>query len=125
MIADFRGKGWHNDLILVSSFNHRELETVRCLDPSVRLGALMVALPVDDAAFASALGAWSVHLALEFIDRRFVDDAHGRGLRVFVFTVDHPEDIEKMAKLGVDGVFTNYPDRVLRYHRNNGIIGWV
>ena len=56
LIADFRGKGWHNDLILVSSFNHRELEMVRCLDPSVRLGALMVALPVDDAAFASCVG---------------------------------------------------------------------
>jgi len=124
LIVDLRGHGWHDDLILVSSFNHRELETVRRLDPRIRLGALMVALPVDDAAFAMALGAWSVHLALEFIDRRFVDDAHGRGLKVFVFTVNHPDDIQKMAVLGVDGVFTNYPDRVLQYHQNRGIIGW-
>ena len=125
LIAELRGKGWHDELILVSSFNHRELETVRRLDPTIRLGTLMTALPVDDTAFAAALGAWSVHLALEFIDRGFVDDAHDRGLKAFVFTVNHPEDIEKMAALGVDGVFTNYPDRVLAYHRNNGIIGWV
>ncbi len=125
LIAEFRRKGWSDDLILVSSFNHRELNTIRQLDPGIRLGALMVGLPVDDAAFGSALGAWSVHLALEFIDRRFVDDAHGRGLKVFVFTVDHLRDILRMEALGVDGVFTNYPDRVLARHKNQGIIGWV
>ncbi len=125
LITELRNEGWPDHLILVSSFNHRELETVHRLDPSVRLGALMAALPVDDAAFAGALGAWSVHMAREFVDRRFVDDAHGRGLKVFVFTVDHPEDIRRMAALGVDGVFTNYPDRVLARHPSQGITGWV
>ena len=56
-------------MILVSSFNHRELQKVRRMDPRIRLGALMVGLPVDDAAFAATLGAYSVHLSLEFIDR--------------------------------------------------------
>ena len=128
-VVDFisaqRKYGWRDDLILVSSFNHRELEEVRRIDPRIRLGALMVGLPVDDAAFAAALGAYSVHLSLEFIDRRFVDDAHSRGLRVFVFTVNYPDDIRRMEGLGVDGVFTNYPERVLSHQKEGGIIGWV
>ena len=82
----------------------------------------MVGLPLDDAAFATSLEAYSVHLSLEFIDRRFVDDAHSRNLRVFVFSVNHPEDIRKMRKLGVDGVFTNYPERVLTNREIT--IGW-
>jgi glycerophosphoryl diester phosphodiesterase len=125
LISALRKGGWRDDLILVSSFNHRELEEVRRIDPQIRLGALMVGLPVDDAAFAAALGAYSVHLSLDFIDRRFVDDAHSRGLRVFVFTVNHPDDISKMEGLGVDGVFTNYPERVLHRPKAKGIIGWV
>jgi hypothetical protein len=59
----------------------------------------MVGLPVNDAAFATDLGAYSVHLSLEFIDRRFVVDAHRRGLKVFVFTVNHPDDIHRMERL--------------------------
>lgn len=124
-VSALRKEGWRDDLILVSSFNHRELEEVRRIDPRIRLGALMVGLPVDDAAFAAALGAYSVHLSLEFIDRRFVDDAHSRGLRVFVFTVNYPDDIQRMEGLGVDGVFTNYPERVLSHQKEGGIIGWV
>jgi glycerophosphoryl diester phosphodiesterase len=123
-IANMRESGWNDDLVLVSSFNHRELSLVKKLDPRIKLGAMMVGLPMDDAAFAESLGAYSVHLSIGFIDRRFVKDAHNRNLRVFVFTVDHPEDINKMRKLGVDGVFTNYPERVLKDNTVTGAVGW-
>ena len=117
--------GWPNELILISSFNHRELKRVRELDDNVMIGALIVGLPVDDAAFASDLGAYSVHQSIEFIDSRFVDNAHARGLRVFVFTVNHPEDIARMRDLKVDGIYTDYPDRVLAYNEGKDItIRW-
>lgn len=124
-IFKMRDMGWSDDLILISSFDHRELAQIRQLDPQIKVGAMMVGLPVNDAAFAESLGAYSVHLSLEFIDRRFVDDAHSRGLRVFVFTVNHPEDIIKMRELGVDGVFTNYPERVLKHKNDRSAIGWI
>jgi glycerophosphoryl diester phosphodiesterase len=123
-ISGMRETGWNDDLLLVSSFNHRELSLVRRLDSRIKLGAMMVGLPVDDAAFAESLDAYSVHLSLEFIDRRFVKDAHARGLRVFVFTIDLSEDIEKMRELGVDGVFTNYPERVLKNNTVTYAAAW-
>jgi glycerophosphoryl diester phosphodiesterase len=123
-ICEMREAGWNDDLLLVSSFNHRELSLVRRLDPKIKLGAMMVGLPVDNAAFGVSLGAYSVHLSFEFIDLGFVKDAHARSLRVFVFTVDHPEDIKKMRALGVDGVFTNYPERVLKTNTITYAAGW-
>ena len=124
-IAGLRQQGWHDNLILVSSFNHRELETIKQLDPTIKLGALFVGLPVDDAEFAVRLGAYSVNPSLEFVDRRFVNYAHSHGLRVFVFTVNHPEDISRMRELGVDGVFTNFPERVLQNQEDQSqMIGW-
>lgn len=124
-ISLLREQGWTDNLILVSSFNHRELAEVSRLDSRIRLGAVIVGLPVDDAAFAAGLGAYSVHPSLDFIDRRFVDDAHARGMRVFVFTVDHPDDIGNMEILGVDGIFTGYPERVLARHPDQATaIGW-
>lgn len=123
-IAARRRYGWHDDLILVSSFNHSRLETVRRRDPRIRLGVLIAGSPGDAVAVAAALEAYSVHLSLAFMDRGVVADAHSRGLRVFVFTVNHPDDIRRMEGLGVDGVFTNYPERVLKHHKTGGIIGW-
>jgi glycerophosphoryl diester phosphodiesterase len=123
-IANMRESGWNDDLVLISSSNHRELSLVNKLDPRIKIGAMMVGLPLDDAKFAESLGAYSVHLSIEFIDRRFVNDAHNRDLHVFVFTVDHPEDIKKMKELGVDGVFTNYPERVLKNNPVTDAVGW-
>jgi glycerophosphoryl diester phosphodiesterase len=124
-IALFRKRGWHDDLFLVSSFNRRELEEVRRCDSRIKIGVLISGLPVGDAAFASALGAYSVHPSARFVSRRFVDDAHSRDLRVFTFTVDHPDDIRKMKRIGVDGVFTNFPERVLQHIADEDISpGW-
>jgi len=38
-----------------------------------------------------------------------VQDAHARGLNVFVYTVDEQHDIEDLQAMGVDGIFTNHP----------------
>ena len=95
------------------------------LHPEIKLGALIRGLPVDDAKFAEDLGAFSVHPSLDCVNRRFIDDAHERGLKVYVFAVDHPEDIARMQVLGVDGVFTGFPERVLDNYAQDKIgDGW-
>jgi len=112
-ISNLVNSGWSLHSILVSSFDHRQLAELKRLNSEIRLGALTASLPVDNARFAESLGAFSVHPSIEFVDQSFVTDAHARGLRVYVYTVDHPEDIARMRELGVDGVFTNFPERVL------------
>ncbi len=109
---------WDLDKFLVSSFNHIELSKAKELFPELNIGALMCAMPVDYAVFAERLNAFSINLSIEFINREFVIDAHSRGLKVFVYTVNHPDDIKKMYDIGVDGVFTNYPDRVFEFVNN-------
>ncbi|HEY4476008.1 MAG TPA: glycerophosphodiester phosphodiesterase family protein [Candidatus Paceibacterota bacterium] len=104
-------KGWSYDDFLVSSFNHVELKKFHDTLPQVRIGSLITAIPITYAQFGEELGAYSVNLNKEFISREFVEDAHKRGMKVFVFTVNEPDEIEQMRSLGVDGVFTNYPDR--------------
>ena len=46
------------------------------------------------------------------VDRGLVDEAHALGLRVVVWTVNQPEDIEKMFDLLVDGIISDRPDLV-------------
>ena len=113
LLSKLINNGWDEGSFLISSFDHRELLIIKRLMPNIKLGALIHGLLVDDAKFAEDLGAFSVHPSLKCIDQRFVDDAHARCLRVYAYGVDHIDDINKMYKLGVDGVFTAFPERVL------------
>ena len=97
------------DDILLSSFNHRLLNTIYQQRSEFAIGALTACYPVDYAKFAEQLNAYSVHLNVDFISKHFVEDAHQRGLKVFVYTVDELEDIKAMKALGVDGIFSNFP----------------
>jgi len=112
LIRDQIEKGWRYEKILVSSFNHHQLLHVKNLDSKIRTGALIAGQPFERVSFAQKLGCFSVHISIDCVDRAFVDDAHARGLRVFVFTVNETQDAAHMAYLGVDGVFTDYPERV-------------
>jgi glycerophosphoryl diester phosphodiesterase len=55
-----------------------------------------------------------VHPALRYTTRRFVEDSQRRGWPVIPYTVNEPADLERMRSFGVDGVFTDFPDRLTR-----------
>jgi glycerophosphoryl diester phosphodiesterase len=42
-----------------------------------------------------------------------VKRVHQRGLKLFVWTVNRPEEMRRFRDWGVDGLITNYPDRAL------------
>lgn len=96
---------------VVSSFHHPELARFALLRPEIRLGALTANLPLQLARFAERLGAWSLNCDVDFVNAELVVDAHRRGLKVLVYTVDELADRDTLAAMGVDGIFTNRPDR--------------
>ena len=95
--------------LLISSFNHHLLAELKQQQPALKLGALTASLPIDYAAFAQALQAYSVNCDVSFINQAFVTDARARGLKVYVYTVDQADDIARMQLYGIDGIFSNYP----------------
>lgn len=101
--------GFSQEQFVVSSFDHHLLKQIKQLTPEIKLGALTASKPIDYALFATQLGAYSVNADITFLDQNFVKDAHQRGLKVFVYTVDEPEDLKMLYDWGVDGVFCNAP----------------
>ena len=51
--------------------------------------------------------------ALHVLTREFVEAAHERNLHVHAWTVNRAEDMRRLIDIGVDGVMTDYPDRLL------------
>lgn len=98
------------DDFLISSFDRCLLHRFRRLLPSVRIGLLYRGYPRFYPRHARELGAYSLHVPQSVLTRRLVAEAHDRGLKVFVYTVNSKEDVIRLATMGVDGIFTDYPD---------------
>ncbi|MFT6778768.1 MAG: glycerophosphoryl diester phosphodiesterase [Paraglaciecola sp.] len=94
---------------IFSSFNHHLLKAFKSMAPAIKVGALTGSIPLDHARFAEELQAYSANADLSFVTQAFVEDAHSRGLKMFVYTVDEPEDLLRLQAWGVDGVYCNGP----------------
>lgn len=99
---------------IVQSFDPEALRAMRAIDPELPL-ALLVENADGPQANLARLGfkpeIYSPQHAL--VDEALVGLMHGQGIRVLAWTVNEPEDIRRMAALGVDGIITDYPDRAL------------
>lgn len=100
----------------VSSFDHQQL--FQCLQqlPQVKRGVLIEGIPLDYAACCDPLKAYSLNSHLSFVTLSLVEDARRRGLKNWVYTVNHEEDWDRMQQLGVDAVFTDRPDALLAFN---------
>ena len=101
-----------NDKLLIF-FNHHWLQAIALKWPEVKIGALSASYELDCTASARALNAYSVNIALDAVDKQFVQTAQQDGFDVFVYTVDEPRDMLMLKEWGVTGIFTNVPDVAL------------
>jgi len=109
-----REHGWCYDKFLLSSFDHEQIREAKRLQPQIRIAPLIDKVPRSQARFAQQMSAWSVNLSRRCVTGKFVEDAHARGLKVFAYTINEPKDITRMKSLRVDGVFSDFPERVVK-----------
>jgi len=132
--------------VTVQSFDWRTLRLLGALAPEIALVALtdqqegedtieagkpgasswLGELDVDDHGgsvpkLVAALGAktWSPHA--RDLTPALVIEAHSLGLAVVPWTVNDPEDMEAAIALGIDGLITDYPDRLRTVLQAKGV----
>lgn len=98
--------------VYYASFLHDEIRRLRPADPAVRTIALLEGVPINPSAFALEAHATHAGVGIECLSVEFVRALHEAGLQVFVYTVDLPEQIAFARACGVDGIISNYPDRL-------------
>ncbi|MDE0803741.1 MAG: glycerophosphodiester phosphodiesterase [Acidimicrobiales bacterium] len=103
------------DRVVISSFHLRTIDRVKELAPDVATGFLCMLdpLPADGVGPAARRGHDAIHPHHLLVDDALVAAAHAAGLTVNVWTVDDPDELAHLARLGVDAVVTNVPDVAL------------
>ena len=66
------------------------------------------------AEYASGIGTNYIYEGQEVIDANFIRQANENGLPVHVYTVNEADEMERLMEMGANGLFTNYPDRLLK-----------
>jgi glycerophosphoryl diester phosphodiesterase len=99
--------------VLISSFRYDPLLIVKDLEPKIPLALLSEEYRLTPyLELIEELGAKDFNANFKYVDERYINAIHKVGLRINVYTVNEPVDIKRMKDYGVDGIFSNFPDRL-------------
>jgi glycerophosphoryl diester phosphodiesterase len=102
---------------VVISFDAAILAAVRKIEPTLMTGLLFeghIPNPLDKAI---EIGARQLAVRGDLVTPRLLKEAHGHDLQVVCWTVNHPGHMRLLVQAGVDGIISDYPDRLLKLTR--------
>lgn len=105
-------KGWQYHNFIVSSFQHHELEDVFHINKKIPLGVLTKASVTEAIEFAETINAVAIHPNVALLTKENVKGAQAKGYQVNTWTVNDVETISRMKGYGVDGIISDFPDRL-------------
>ena len=111
LIAEFRKAGVTKRAV-IQSFDYRTLKIVEREAPEIETVYLTeITHAVPEQVHAAGAKIWSpdFHAITPYV----MNEVRRLGLRVVVWTPNEPADIEQMIDAGVDGIISDYPERVI------------
>ena len=105
-------KNWSPANFIISSFNWDELKEMRRLNPDVAIAVLTEENPIDAIPIAKELKAVAINPYFKKLDLEVANQIHAAGFKIYTWTVNEPKDIDAMKKIAVDGIITNFPERI-------------
>ncbi|MCI4669292.1 MAG: glycerophosphodiester phosphodiesterase [Bacteroidia bacterium] len=114
LLLDVVKEGKTLERTTIQSFDIRTLKEVHQIDSEISL-ALLVGGEEDGIAKLDKLGFVPAIYSpnYELLDIRTIGGLKGKGVKIIPWTVNEAEDIQKLLRMGVDGIISDYPDRVV------------
>jgi len=105
-------KNWSPENFIISSFNWEELKAMRKINKDVAIAVLTEENPIDAIAIAKELNAVAINPYFKNLNLEVANEIRDAGFKIYTWTVNEPEDINAMKRIGVDGIITNFPERI-------------
>jgi len=116
-VSDFidgyvKSRAWSYDDFVVSSFQREELLIMSDINKNIPLGILTQASVTQAWEWASEFSAKAIHPHFSLLTESNVKKAQQAGLKVYTWTINETEDIERIKSYNVDGIISDYPERL-------------
>lgn len=103
---------WNYSDFLVSSFDWNALSELRKYDPNVPIGVLTHTDLDLAVGFSEFIKAETIHPHFHLLTAENVAAMQQKGFKVFAWTINEPEDIAMIKSYNVNGIISDYPDRL-------------
>jgi glycerophosphoryl diester phosphodiesterase len=105
-------KHWNSNLFQISSFDWNVLEMCSLENKQIQIGVLTENSIENALAFAKKINAHSINPYFMLLNSENVSEMHQNGFKIFPWTVNSSEDITFVKSLQVDGIISDFPDRI-------------
>jgi len=105
-IKNHRAEKW----CIIQSFDVDCLEKIRHLNKKIQIQHLIFAKPSRFESIIKFGKVKGINLGFRITTRRLIDEIHGDGKTVYIWTVNDEKKMKKLMEYGVDGIITNYPE---------------
>ena len=105
-------KNWKYEHFLVSSFDWNALQQLRFLNAEIPIGVITETDLELALAFAKFIQAKSIHPHFHLVNKENTVRMQEKGFLVYPWTVNEYEDIERLKTFKVNGIITDFPDRI-------------
>jgi len=112
VVAAVRDSGQAAHAVILS-FEPAILDSVNRLDSTLMTGFLCEHPSNDLVERAVRAGARQLAPRGDLVTSALVDKAHHAGLQVAAWTINEPDQMRHLISAGVDGIMTDYPDRLV------------
>jgi glycerophosphoryl diester phosphodiesterase len=104
--------GWDYDRFLLSSFDLDMVIEAKNHNPNIRTGFLFETL--DEKAFGKIKESvvFSVNPEASSLNPLMVRKIHSMDCKVYAWLANSEKEIQRLIEIGVDGIFSDYPDRI-------------
>lgn len=99
--------------VVILSFDPSSIESVRRLDSTMMTGFLCEHPSGDLVERTVRVGARQLVARGDLVTPGVVEKAHQAGLQVVAWTINEQEQMRRLVAAGIDGIITDYPERLL------------
>lgn len=105
-------KGWKNENFLISSFQYTELETFSNFNSKIPIAILTQASIEQALEWAIKFNAKAIHPHFSLLTKESCEKAINLGFQINTWTVNNVEDIEHLKRFPLNGIISDFPDKL-------------
>jgi glycerophosphoryl diester phosphodiesterase len=109
------------DEVILQSFSTQTVKSIQEINPKIPRALLIGGqIPVRTMSGIMSLiqqtlevGATTLNVTSRIVTQKLINEAHKRAMSIWAWTVDDELEMKKLIKMGIDGITSNYPEKLI------------